>query len=218
MATLRKFDLQGNEVGVVEIADSSLALDVNTQLVKDYLIAIRANQRQWSASTKERNEVNHTTAKPHPQKGTGKARQGSLAAPQYKGGGVVFGPKPKFDQHVKINKKEKRAAIRYLLSQKIKKGEIIVLASAEMSEPKTKVVSEFLEKTQLSNKRVMYLAESSEIASPEAYFTFTKSMRNIKKQHFKHFGNVNGYELAINQGIVLMESAVEELKAMLGAV
>jgi large subunit ribosomal protein L4 len=218
MATLKKFDLQGNEVGSVEIADSALALDVNTQLVKDYLISIRANLRQWSANTKERNEVNHTTAKPHPQKGTGRARQGSLAAPQYKGGGVVFGPKPKFDQHVKVNKKEKRAAIRYLLSQKIQKGQLIILSSADMDQPKTKTIVQFLEKTNLANKRVMYLVEKPELAPEGNYHTFTKSMRNIKKQHFKHIDNVNGYELAINQGVVLMESALEELKAILGAV
>ena len=97
MANLKKYDINGKEIGKVEIDDSLLSATANVQLVKDYIIAIRENARQWSANTKGRSDVNCTGKKPHPQKGTGRARQGSLAAPQYKGGGVVFGPKPKFD-------------------------------------------------------------------------------------------------------------------------
>ncbi|MBI5274047.1 MAG: 50S ribosomal protein L4 [Chlamydiales bacterium] len=217
MATLKKYDLKGNQVGEVKISDDDLTTSVNEQMLKDYLIAIRSNRRQWSANTKERNEVNHSTAKPHPQKGTGRARQGSLAAPQYKGGGVVFGPKPKFDQHVKINKKEKRAAIRYLLSQKIANGKMHILASAEMSGPKTKVVYELLSKLNVQNSRVMFLAESPNDGKRDAYHAFTKSMRNIQKKQFKHLENVNGYDLALNENLFIMDSAFDELKVMLGA-
>ena len=99
MPNLKKYNLAGQEVGEVTLEDSLTSANKNLQMIKDYLVAIRANARQWSANTKGRSEVNHTTKKPHPQKGTGNARQGSLAAPQYKGGGRVFGPKPKFDQH-----------------------------------------------------------------------------------------------------------------------
>ena len=77
-------------------------------MIKDYIVALRANKRQWSANTKGRTEVNHSNKKPWRQKGTGNARQGTFAAPQFKGGGVVFGPKPKFDQHVRINRQERR--------------------------------------------------------------------------------------------------------------
>ena len=111
MAVVKKYNLSGNELGQIEIDDRLLQVSANPQMIKDYLVAYRANQRQWSASTKGRSEVSHSTQKPHPQKGTGKARQGSLVSPQYKGGGRVFGPKPKFDQCVKMNKKEKQAVI-----------------------------------------------------------------------------------------------------------
>ena len=94
--------------------------------------------------------MSHSTKKPHPQKGTGRARQGSLAATQYKGGGRPMGPKPKFDQHVKINKKEKRAAIRALLAEKIREGKVAVLENFEMESPKTKSLSEFLGKVGFS--------------------------------------------------------------------
>src|SRR5437899_3256613 len=108
---VRKFNLEGQELGTVQV-DLELANAVaSSQLVKAYIVALRANARQWSANTKGRSEVNHSTKKPHAQKGGGRSRQGSLSAPQYKGGGRVFGPKPKFDQHIKINQKEKRQVI-----------------------------------------------------------------------------------------------------------
>ena len=92
---------------------------------------------------KSRSEVNHTTKKPHPQKGGGRARQGSLAAPQYKGGGRVFGPKPKFDQHVRINKKERKAAIRFLIGEKIRENKLHIIEHTEMDAPKTKTIANF---------------------------------------------------------------------------
>ena len=111
MATLKKYDLQGKEVGKVDLDDALLKAGTHPQSIKDYIVAIRKNARQWSASTKVRKEVSHTGRKPHPQEGQGRSRQGDLAAPQYKGGGIVFGPKPKFNMHVRINRKERRAAI-----------------------------------------------------------------------------------------------------------
>jgi large subunit ribosomal protein L4 len=105
MATLKKFDFTGKEVGEEGFDDEFLIKETNKQLVKDYIVALLKNARQWSANTKGRSEVNKVKQKPQQQKGTGRARQGFLGAPQFKGGGVVFGPKPKFNQHVKINRK-----------------------------------------------------------------------------------------------------------------
>lgn len=105
MSKLQKYSLAGKQLGDITIPKSLSEAEANTQMVKDYIVAIRANARQWSANTKGRSEVVHTTKKPFRQKGTGRARQGSLVAPQYRGGGIVFGPKPKFDQHIRINQK-----------------------------------------------------------------------------------------------------------------
>src|ERR1700728_4248990 len=113
-------------------------------MIKDYIVALRENARQWSANTKGRSEVNHTTKKPHPQKGGGRARQGMLSAPQYKGGGRVFGPRPKFDQHVRINKKERKAAIRFLLGEKIRNHKIHIIETTEMDAPKTSTIANFV--------------------------------------------------------------------------
>ena len=115
MATLKKYNLAGKEIGQVAIDDRLIDVEANSQMIKDYIVALRANARQWSASTKTRGEVKHTTKKPHPQKGQGRARHGSLVTPQYRGGGRVFGPKPKFDQHVRINKKNVKQQFAFFL-------------------------------------------------------------------------------------------------------
>src|SRR5271156_5483940 len=155
MAILKTYDIAGKQVGEMEVEDGLLEPRANTQLIKDYLVALRANKRQWSANTKTRAEVCHSGKKPHPQKGTGRARQGYLGAPQYKGGGRVHAPRPKSDQHVRINKKERRAAIRHLLIEKILDNKVHVLAFEPFKEPKTKRVADFLESRQLEESRVL---------------------------------------------------------------
>src|ERR1700722_14881711 len=132
-------------------------------MVKDYIIALRANARQWSANTKGRSEVKHTTKKPHPQKGGGRARQGSLVAPQYRGGGRVFGPKQKFDQHVRINKKERQAAIRFLLAEKLRENKLHIIEDINLTEPKTKTVVDFLKAAEIKG-RVLFLGEGTYLA------------------------------------------------------
>ena len=208
MAQLKKYDLDGKEVGTITVEDSLLDIKANGQMVKDYLVAIRNNARQWSANTKTRSEVAHSGQKPHRQKGTGRARQGCLAAAQYKGGGIVFGPKPKFDQHTAINKKEKRSAIRYLLAEKIKNNNLHILCG-QMDAPKTKVMQSFLTGLSLDKKRVLFLTQNS-------HLNVVKSVRNLQKKQYTGVARMNGYNLACAQDIVLMESAVEELLAILG--
>lgn len=213
MSSLRKYDLTGKVLGEEKVQGDLLECTANSQMIKDYIVAIRANRRQWSANTKNKAEVNHSGLKPHPQKGTGKARQGSLASPQYKGGGVVFGPKPKFDQHVRINKKERRAAVNYLLAQKIKEGKIHLLAAPKMEAPKTKVVVDFLKAAALNERKVLFIAEYE---YPSHYVSLAKSLRNIPKAKFINLRNINGYELMCADHIVLMEPAFEQLTELLG--
>jgi large subunit ribosomal protein L4 len=216
--SLKKYRFSGEQVGEVAIENECLKTETCPQMIKDYIVAMMANARQWSANTKGRSEVCHSRKKPHAQKGTGRARQGSLAAPQYKGGGRVFAPKPKFDQHVRINKKERRAAISYLLSEKILNDKVIVLQNEAIETPKTKIVSQFLTKSQLADQRVLFLAPNKTAEEAEGqYAPLIKSMRNIQKTNFKRLLNVNGYDVALNQHIVVLESAVEELKELLMA-
>ena len=218
MATLKKYDLNGKEVGVHQVDDAILQGTSHPQSVKDYLVAIRKNARQWSANTKTRAQINRTGKKPHPQKGQGRSRQGDLAAPQYKGGGIVFGPKPKFDMHVRINKKERRAAIRSLIAQKIKENRVHILQQETMSTPKTKTMATFFYQLDAINRRVLLLGESkgssNEMGNPHA--NLMKSVRNIPKKEYSPVPQVNGYSLALAQDLVVLESALDEFFAILG--
>lgn len=224
MALLKKYNLSGKEVGQVEIDEESLRPCANSQMVKDYVVALRENARQWSASTKNRAEVNHSGKKPHPQKGSGRARQGYLGAPQYKGGGRVHTPRPKFDQHVKMNRREKRAVIKHLISERVGQSRVHVLEFEEMKEPKTKSVANFLKTVGLEGKKVLFVGEgffagsSTEGAavSPKAKFeNFVKSMRNLPKQQFVLASNLNGHDVLLHQEIVFMDTAVDQLKVLL---
>lgn len=209
MTTLKKFDLTGKEVGELNIEDEKLAKTTNPQLIKDYLVALRNNARQWSANTKGRKEINRTGAKPHRQKGLGRARQGSFGAPQYKGGGVVFGPKPKFDQHIKINKKEKRAAIRSIIIDRIKEDNVCILKCNDSDIKKTKQIANFFDALKLIDKRVLVLTKQDDSNQ------FKRCMKNIPKKAFSAALSVNGYQLALCRNLIIMDSAIDEITAML---
>ena len=218
MATLKKYDLNGKELGTVQIDDAILQATAHPQSIKDYLVAIRKNARQWSANTKTRAQINRTGRKPHPQKGQGRSRQGDLAAPQYKGGGIVFGPKPKFDQHVRINKKERRAAIRFLIAEKIKENRVHVLKKDAMKEPKTKKVAEFFDKIEIGNHRILVLGETKATAGEmkNPHENLVKSLRNLPKKEYALVPQMNGYSLALAQDLVILETALDEFLAILG--
>ncbi|MCP5509309.1 MAG: 50S ribosomal protein L4 [Chlamydiales bacterium] len=212
MANLKKYDLSGNEIGQLEISDNLLSGNPHRQMIKDYLVALMNNQRQWSANTKGRSEVNATSKKPHPQKGTGRARQGCLAAPQYRGGGVVFGPKPKsLSVRTRINIKEKRAAIRFLLAEKIKAGHLSILDPKGLESPKTKTIAKFLEMRELVKGRILFLGQMG-----EAEQVIIKSVSNIPKAYFGKAASTNGYDIVNSGHIVVMESAIDDLIKVLG--
>lgn len=226
MATLKKYNFEGREIGQVDVIDALANAEANGQMIKDYIIALRENARQWSANTKGRSEVNHTTKKPHPQKGGGRARQGRLSSPQYKGGGRVFGPKPKFDQHVRINKKERRAAIRALLGEKIRNNRVRLIETMDLEVPRTKSVHSFLKACDV-NGRVLFLSEGNyaEVENgaettrvsvhSDKHHNFAKSVRNLPKTEFALAKNISGYDLIVAHEIIMTESAFEELKQWL---
>ncbi|MBS0603762.1 MAG: 50S ribosomal protein L4 [Verrucomicrobia bacterium] len=225
MAALKKYNLAGKEVGQVAIEDELLKSNANSQMIKDYIVALRENARQWSAFTKSRAEVAHSGQKPHPQKGTGRARQGYLGAAQYKGGGRVHAPKPKFDQHVRINRKEKRAVIRHLIIEKILDNRLHVLQCDEMKAPKTKVVADFLKSRELEGKKILFLGDGLLMAdksgkkpeSPTQKFeSFLKSIRNIPESDFMIVPNVSGYDVVVHHDLIVMDTAIDQLKVLLG--
>lgn len=216
MATLKKFDLSGKEVGSFQIDDALLDVKAHPQSIKDYLVAIRNNARQWSASTKTRAEINRTGKKPHPQKGGGRSRQGDLAAPQYKGGGIVFGPRPKFDIHVRINKKERRAAMAALIAEKIRENRVVILHEETMQAPKTKTLAGFFDKVEIGAKRALVLALSNEGKKGAGNLNLFKSIRNLPKKECAFVPQLNGYALARCRDLVVLESALDQFISILG--
>lgn len=226
MTKLKKYNLVGEEIGQVTVDERLTNAEANSQMVKDYIVALRANARQWSANTKTRAEVRHTTKKPHPQKGQGRARHGSLVGPQFRGGGRVFGPKPKFDQHVKVNQKERKAAIRFLIAEKLKENRVWLIENTEMGVPKTKTIAGFLKGLDIDG-RVLFLGESAfaEVetegtvkrvsVSSVKHNNFAKSMRNLPKTNFMLASNISGYDVMIARDIILTESALHELNQWL---
>lgn len=225
MANATKYNIQGKKVGSTTVAEAITKAEANGQMVKDYIVALRANLRQWSANVKSRAEVAHTTKKPHPQKGTGNARAGSLVSPQFRGGGRAFGPKAKFDQHVRINKKERRAAIRFLLGEKAREDKLIVLEDYGIDSPKTKTVQQFLEKIGCTG-RTLFIGhgafaktegeESKEISVKSTeHIPFAKSVRNLPKTQFALAKNISGYDVMVAKNIIMTEQAFNEISEWL---
>lgn len=218
MVLLSKFDFSGEKTGEVEVPDSFFVQEEGgLQLVKDYFTAIRANKRQWSANTKNRSEVSHSTKKPFKQKGTGNARQGCLAAPQFRGGGIVFGPRPKFDQHTRINRKERRAAIRLLLSQKIQSEKLIVaedsVFTSSLQAPKTREALQFLKRCGVECRGVLFI---DHLAHVELNQNLRLSLRNLSALRGFVYGiNLNGYDLAAAHNVVISEKALQDLSKRL---
>jgi large subunit ribosomal protein L4 len=211
VAKLKKYNLEGKASGEVDLADQIAEAQVNGQLLKDYIVAIRKNMRQWSACTQDRSEVNHSGQKPHKQKGLGRARQGSLAAPQFRGGGVVFGPKPKFNQHVRINQKERRQAIRALIGEKAREGRLHVVEEPNLESPSTKRLAAFLKGVGLTGYRTLFLTGAQESNYQHLY----KSIRNLPKTECTLCRIASGYDLLKHGDVVLTEAALAELNQQL---
>lgn len=226
MGTVKKFNLAGKETGKVTVDKNLVEAEANGQMVKDYIVALRANARQWSANTKTRAEVNHTTKKPHPQKGQGRARHGNLVGPQFRGGGRVFGPKPKFDQHVRINQKERKAAVRFLIAEKIKANRFWIIEDTAMDAPKTKTIADF-QKGLNTRGRTLFLGDTTykEVetegkvqrvsVSSDKHDHFIKSVRNLPRAEFMLASNISGYDVIVAGDIVVTESALNELNQWL---
>jgi len=160
---LKVIDQKGKSAGTVVVSKAVFGAEVNIGLIHEVAVAQMNNQRQGSKSTLTRSEVRGHAAKPHRQKGTGRARQGSSKGPHQIGGGVAFAPKPR-DFSTKINKKKKEAAFVSVISGKLNDSELIVLKDVSLKEPKTKNVAEILENLKISGKSVIVVTAGKDDA------------------------------------------------------
>ena len=158
MASVSVYNMEGKETGKMELNDSVFAAPVNEHLVHMAVVLQLANKRQGTQKAKTRSEVRGGGRKPWRQKGTGHARQGSIRAPQWKGGGVVFAPTPR-DYSFKMNKKEKVAALKSALSAKVSENKLIVVEDMKLDAPKTKTMQTLLNNLDMKKALVVVDAE-----------------------------------------------------------
>lgn len=197
------YDIQGKKVSDVELSETVFGIEPNEAVVHSVLVNYLANQRQGTQSTKTRSEVSGGGRKPWRQKGTGRARQGSIRAPQWIKGGIALGPKPRSYSY-KVNKKEKQLAIKSLLSSKVKEQELTVVDKLELSEVKTKTMVKALSDLKVEGKTLIILADKND----NVYL----SSRNIEGVKAITLNMINVYDLLKYSKLVLPLETVKKLE------
>jgi len=202
MATVPIKNLKGETVGSMELSDALFGVEVNEHAVHMAIVQYLANQRQGTKSAKTRAEVRGGGRKPWRQKGTGRARQGTIRAPQWVGGGVVFAPKPR-DFSVRLNKKQKRLALKSALSDKVNQGKLVVLDNMDLPEVKTKAMVEVCDKLAVENA-LFVMAGSNKNAMLSA--------RNIPSIKTAAVNTINVYDILNYDNFVVTKEAVEQMQ------
>jgi large subunit ribosomal protein L4 len=204
--TANVVDQSGERTGELSLDPEVFAGTVNTGVMHQAFVRQMANGRQGTHDTKTRTEVRGGGKKPYKQKGTGRARQGSIRAPQYEGGGVVFGPHPR-SYRQDMPRKMRRLALRGALTTKAQAGEIVVLESFELEKPKTKAVVELLEKIEAGRRVLLVLGSHNEVLE--------RSARNLAQVRVLLASNLNVRDLLAGETVVMTREAVEHVTEVL---
>lgn len=203
MANVSVYNMEGKEVGTIELNDAVFGVSVNEHLVHLAVVQQLANNRQGTQKAKTRGEVSGGGRKPWRQKGTGHARQGSTRSPQWKGGGVVFAPVPR-DYSFKMNKKEKRAALKSVLSDKVALGKLIVLDELKLDEVKTKKFKAVMDNLKVEDRALVVLGEKDDVV--------IKSANNLPFVQTALPGTINVYDILRAKTLVLTKDAVAKIE------
>ena len=203
MPTIDVYNVEGKKVSTVDLKAEIFGIEPNETLVHTALVNFQANQRQGTQSTKTRSEVSGGGRKPWRQKGTGRARQGSIRATQWIKGGIALGPKPRTYTY-KVNKKEKRAAIKSLLSSKVLENNLVVLDKLSFKEIKTKQMVSALTNNKVEGKTLIMLPEKNE--------NVQKSARNIEGVKTTLVGTINVYDLLKYNKLVVTVDTIKKLE------
>jgi large subunit ribosomal protein L4 len=195
-------NIDGKKVGDIELSDDIFAVEINEDVMHDVIVNYMANQRQGTQSTKTRSEVSGGGKKPWKQKGTGRARQGSIRAPQWIKGGIALGPKPRSYKYT-LNKKVKRLALKSALTSKVLENQIIVLDNLNFDEIKTKNMVKVLDNLK---------AENALIVLSEKNLNVQASARNIPNVKTALVNTINPYEILKYNKFVVTKDAVEKIE------
>ncbi len=197
------YNVEGKKVKELELNENVFGIEPNENIVHSAVVNYLANQRQGTQNTKTRAEVSGGGRKPWRQKGTGRARQGSIRAPQWIKGGIALGPRPRSYVY-KINKKERRLAIRSVLSSKVMNNELVVLDNLELKEIKTANMVKTLENLKVTEKALVLL--------PENNLNVQMSARNIEGVKTLTVNTINVYDLVKYSKVIVTENAVKKLE------
>ena len=207
MPSVKLYDMKANEVGTLDLNDALFNAEYNESVIHQAVVTRLANERQGTKSTLTRSEVRGGGAKPWRQKGTGRARQGSIRSPQWVKGGVVFAPKSR-DFSKKMNYKAKEVALFAALSQKIRADEVIFIDEIKVAAPKTKEMAAFLKAFKLDSSVLMVLDNADEAV--------LRSSANLKKVSTIPVRQINTYDVVKNAKLVISKKAVEYIEEVYG--
>ncbi len=207
MASVKLYDMKASEVGTLELSDALFNAEYNESVIHQAVVTRLSNERQGTKSTLTRSEVRGGGAKPYRQKGTGRARQGSIRSPQWVHGGVVFAPKPR-DFSKKMNYKAKEVALFSALSQKVRDGEVLFIDDIKVAEPKTKEMVAFLKAFGL-NKSVLLVMDNSDES-------VLRASSNIAQISTLPVDQINTYDVVKYAKIVISKKAVEMIEEVYG--
>lgn len=202
MANVVVYNMEGNEVGTIELSDAVFGVEVNEHLVHMAVVQQLANNRQGTQKAKTRSEVSGGGRKPWRQKGTGHARQGSTRAPQWTGGGMVFAPVPR-DYTIRLNKKEKRLALKSALTSRVQEGKFIVLDELTLNEIKTKNFVNVMKNLNVA-KALVVLGENNE--------NVVRSARNVADVKTALVNTINVYDILKYNTVVATKAAVAAIE------
>ena len=200
MANVSVYNIEGHEVGTLELNDAVFGVEVNEHLVHLAVVAQLANKRQGTQKAKTRSEVSGGGRKPWRQKGTGHARQGSTRAPQWTGGGVVFAPTPR-DYTIRLNKKEKRLALKSALTSRVNENKFIVVDELNFAEIKTKKFAEVMKNLKVEKALVVGADENAAL-----------SARNIPTVKTAFVNTINVYDILKYNTVVATKAAVASIE------
>lgn len=202
MANVTVFNMEGKEVGTMELNDAVFGVEINEHLVHLAVVRQLANKRQGTQKAKTRSEVSGGGRKPWRQKGTGHARQGSIRAPQWTGGGIVFAPVPR-DYEVKMNKKERRAALKSALTSKVQDNKLVVVDSLALAEAKTKEMQKVLTNLKADKALVITAGDDKNVIL---------SARNIADVQTATVSTMNVYDVMKHNTVVVTKDAVASIE------
>lgn len=200
------YNIEGKTMGEIELAEAVFGVEVNRSLLHYAVVRYLANQRQGTSDTKTRAEVAGGGRKPWRQKGTGRARQGSIRSPQWRHGGIVFGPTPR-DYRLEMPRKARKLALRSALTSKVNAGELVVVDVLNLEAPKTKEMARILSNLKAEEKALIL----TEANNPNVY----KSARNIPGVKISEASNVNVYDVLNAGKLVVTQAAVKSLEEVL---